>query len=657
MLENPLELTHNFNILPEKDYNFIAQFNNTSCDYEDNICLHRKFEIQADKTPDAPALIAKDTRLTYKETDIHINFLANYIISKGVRPGDVVAISCERSIEMMIGILAILKAGACYLPLQIDNPSERTTEIINDSNPKLILSSKSGAININNKDLIVYIDNILREPLSQNSSRPNLPTDSKSLAYILYTSGSTGKPKGTLIEHHSVLNRIGWMQKSYPLTSADVLLQKTPITFDVSVWELFWWFFNGSKLVLLNFNGEKDPAAIADYIHKFSVTQIHFVPSMFSPFLYYIKQNNLSENIKSLRHIFLSGEGLPPQIVAEFNQLREINDLPAIVNLYGPTEATVDVSYYNCSNELSETDKVYIGKPIDNTNLFIVNQNLKIQPVGVKGELLITGVNLSRGYLNKPELTNKSFVNFINQEGKEVRAYKTGDIAVLSPIEEIEYLGRIDNQVKIRGMRIELGEIESKLLQHPKIMGVAVIVAFEGEHKAIIGYISPKSGEHISQEELTEYISTKVPPHMVPSQFIFIDTIPLTSSGKLNRKALPAPTKEIKTGSLIKPASAYEEELLTLWQDILQVQNISVTDNFFDIGGNSLLAIKLAMKIDEHFKVPVTVVSVLEHTNIREFSKFLNTFDNNILDETAQNIALANERRKNIVRKNRIRLD
>jgi amino acid adenylation domain-containing protein len=657
MLENPSELTHGFNILSDTDSNFIDEFNNTTCDYERKICLHQKFEIQADKTPDSPAIITNIINLTYRETDEHINCLANYIISIGVQPGDVIAICCERGVEMIVGILAVLKSGACYLPLQIDNPPERNDEMIRDSNPKLILSTQAGEVNINNKGLIVFIDNLLESPLSRNSSRPCIHVESNSLAYILYTSGSTGKPKGSLIEHHSVINRIGWMQRNYLLNQGDAILQKTPITFDVSVWELFWWFFNGSRLVLLNVNGEKDPAAIIDYIEKYAITQIHFVPSMFSPFLHYIKQKNLSGNLKNLKNIFLSGEALTPMLVSEFYHLGKITDLPSIVNLYGPTEATVDVSYYNCPKEFNESDKIYIGKPIDNTKLYIVNKSHKVQPVGAKGELLITGVNLSRGYLNKQELTLKSFINFQEPGGEIVPAYRTGDLALLCVNSEIEYIGRIDNQVKIRGMRIEPGEIESKLSEHPKIMQAAVTVAFEGECKSIIGYVSFKSGTCLTPLELREYISTKVPSYMIPAQFIIVKSIPLTASGKLNRKALPEPDREIKSNDIIKPSLVFEAELLKLWQSVLDIQNISVTDNFFDIGGNSLLALKLVMNISEYFKTPITIVSVFEYTNIREFSRYLSELCDIKQDFITQKPPTAIEKRKNIIRKNRIYLN
>ncbi|MGQ1787244.1 non-ribosomal peptide synthetase [Saccharicrinis sp. GN24d3] len=651
---NPIQI---INILSNSEVNFIADFNKTKCPYRNDTCLHRVFESQVDKSPDAPALIYKDTILSYQQTEKHVNRLANYMINKGVQCGDAVGICCERNLEMMIGILAILKTGAHYLPLQVDLPPVRMDEIITDANPVLILAGKTVANNMINKGILVFLEDILDKPLSKNSSRPLVEIKPTDLAYVLFTSGSTGKPKGTLIEHHSVMNRIGWMQKNYPLTPSDTLFQKTPITFDVSVWELFWWFFNGSKLVLLNHNGEKDVNEITKSINKHKISQIHFVPSMFSPFLNHIKQQKLTTALKSLRNIFLSGEALPSKIVSDFNQLRKETDLPAMVNLYGPTEATVDVSYYNCSNTLSENDKIYIGKPIDNTELYVVNSKLQVQPVGVKGELIICGVNLSRGYLNNSELTAKSFVNFTKPNGEIVRAYKTGDHAMLSTSNEIEYLGRLDKQVKIRGMRIELGEIEAKLMLHHKIQNAAVLDAFDDLHKTLIAYICPKSGESISKREMIAFIQDKLPVHMIPSQFIFMNKFPLTTSGKVNIKALPEPIKTKKADILTNPSSALEEELLKLWQEVLQDYLIGVTDNFFEIGGNSLLAIQLTTKINAHFNTSVTVVSVFEHTNIRAFSKFLNSIKKDIIEETAANISLAKQKRRNIVRKKRSRLD
>ena len=273
------------------------------------------------------------------------------------------------------------------------------------------------------------------------------------------------------------------MQKKYPLKEHDVLLQKTPTTFDVSVWELFWWFFGGAKLSLLEHDGEKDPMLIIDSIQRYGVTKIHFVPSMFIFFVDALRKQNLTDQITSVKTIFCSGESLPASMVKAFHSLESSLPLAQIVNLYGPTEATVDVSYYNCPDYISDTDKIFIGRPIDNTELYVVNDKLNVQPVGVKGELLITGVNLAVGYLNNDKLTNKHFVKFKKPNEEQVIAYRTGDTTTLHSNGEIEYLGRKDNQVKIRGIRIELEEIEAKLLRHPDISAVAASLINEQELK------------------------------------------------------------------------------------------------------------------------------------------------------------------------------
>ncbi|MBN2167153.1 MAG: amino acid adenylation domain-containing protein [Marinilabiliaceae bacterium] len=657
VMEKPDILFDDFDIITTDDRNLIVEVNNTLCDYENSVCLHHKFEKQVDITPDSIALISEKTSLTYFEMDLIVNQLANYIIDCGVQIGDVVGICCERKIEMMIAIMAILKTGACYLPLQIDNPSERMDEIIDDSKPKAILSSELGSKNINRKELLINIDSIIEKPYSNNNARPSVLMNSGNLAYILYTSGSTGKPKGTLIEHHSVLNRVGWMQKMYRLTPNDKLVQKTPITFDVSVWELFWWFFNGAGLVLLKHNGEKDVELILNTIEKYGITQIHFVPSMFSPFFDFIKLGKFENKLSSLKNIFLSGEALSSQMVCDFNKLRINAILPQIVNLYGPTEATVDVSFYNCSNTMSSTDKVYIGKPIDNTGLYVVNDHLHIQPVGIKGELIITGVNLSRGYLNRPELTKKVFVDFKTPNGEIVKAYKTGDLALLGTNGELEYIGRKDNQVKIRGMRVELGEIEAKLINHPKVSNAAVVVAFEGEFKSLIGYVTTVANEKIDTQKLRNDLKSSLPSHMIPSQIMVLDAFPLNSSGKINRKALPKPQLSSNLNVIIDPVSDYEMKLLIIWKEILKVEIIGVEDNFFDVGGNSLLALRLIMRINEIFILSENVITIMEHPTVRLYSNYLMELQNGEKKESFDLIDARKEKRDNMQRKKRIRLN
>lgn len=623
LLEHNFEKVDSLNFITNKNKQFVEQINSTSSSFEDRICLHHKFEEQVDKTPNAAALISSAKTLSYLETERSVNNLANYLTSKGIKEGDVIALCSERCIEMMVSVLAILKTGAAYLPLHLENPKERMQVILDDAKPSFILCSEAGSRNIDTKNSIIFIDKIIERPLGNNNSRPSFKMGSSNLAYILYTSGSTGMPKGTLIEHKSVMNRIGWMQKQYPLNQGDVLLQKTPVTFDVSVWELFWWFFNGSKLVLLNHDGEKDPSAIISYIETYAVSRIHFVPSMFTSFLYAIKHKSELSKLINLKTIFLSGESLPVSLVNEFNELRDIYPLPQLVNLYGPTEATVDVSYYNCPNKLNKDDKIYIGKPIDNTELYIVNSAGKVQPLNIKGELLITGVNLSRGYLNRKELTDTSFIKFTKSNGKEVRAYKTGDICVLRSNGEIEYIGRSDNQIKIRGLRVEIGEIESKILQHPDVMNAATIVAFEDDKKAIVAYVEIKEGHSTSENNLLKFLASQLPSYMVPSIIVILNKMPINANGKTDKKALPLPDFNKKKGSMEKPIHNVEKQLSKIWSELLNLSQISLNDNLFDIGGNSLLCIKLSLKINKVFKVNASVMSTMEYPNIKEYGKYL----------------------------------
>ena len=619
--ENPDLAVSDISIISEDDRKKISEFNNTDAPYEHDLCIHQKFEQQARKNPDLPALISSTQSLSYKELNEHANRMANYLLMKGVGVEDKVGICIDRSIEMMISIFGTLKSGAAYLPLSPENPTERLKSIINDAGPKIILTSRSSSENLPEGSPVVYIDNIIGEPLSENTSNPDVKISSRNLAYVLYTSGSTGTPKGVMIEHHSVLNRLGWMQKAYPIDKNDTLLQKTPITFDVSVWELFWWSFNGAKLVMLPKGGEKDPEALVQYIDTYKVTTIHFVPSMFATFFETVATRELFSKLGNMHRIFLSGEALPLNLVRDFNGMRESFTLPDLINLYGPTEATVDVSYYNCPGK--DVKNVYIGKPIDNTKLYVVNEKNILQPIGVPGELLITGVNLARGYINRPELTAEKFFDFKISEGKTIRAYHSGDLVKLTAEGEIDYLGRMDNQIKIRGFRIELGDIEAKLLEHPMVTHCAVIVTQKGEHKYLVAYVCLKPGNEIEADKLRTYLAGKLPEYMVPPYIIFLEEIPLTSSGKLNRKSLPAPDRIIERDTVVSPTGRNEKILFDIWSNLLKIENISTNDNFFDIGGNSLMAINLANQISKEFDMTLNALKIFEFSTIKAQSEYL----------------------------------
>jgi len=609
-------------ILTNDDHQSLVEWNNTDVPYENNICLHTKFEKQARQNPEKIALYLKNESLTYSEFNAHCNKLAHHLIATGIQVEDKIGICMDRSFEMMIAIYATLKAGATFVPLDPKSPEERLAMVISDAQLKHILTTRKNSTNLANTGPCIFLDNIIAEPLSQNDSNPDIDVKSNNLAYVMFTSGSTGRPKGVMIEHHSVMNKIGWMQKHYPLTPGDKLLQKTPITFDVSIWELFWWMFDGGSLILLEPEGEKNPRVLVEEINEKNPAALIFVPSLFSTFIDYINVSKETQCLKNVKWFFLIGEALSPALVNRYNKIIDWGNAPLLVNTYGPTEATIAVSYYECPVN-TETKKVYIGKPIDNTKLLVINSKNKMQPVGIPGELIITGVNLARGYLNSPELTNAKFFDLQTPDGTTARAYKTGDIAQWEKNGQISFTGRVDNQIKIRGHRIELGDVESKILEHPNVNETAVIVSETNpENKYLIAYIVPKNAQINITSELTDFLLKTLPSHMVPTHIVEIESMPLTTSGKIDRKRLPVPKIQISK-EILAPSSKYEKHLTELWKDLLNISNISITDNFFDIGGNSLLAIRLITKIQDSLGINLDVVKVMEFPNIKVFANYL----------------------------------
>ncbi len=652
-LEQPEIAPQDIDILPSEELEFILQLNQTDSPYENHLCIHEKFIEQVRKSPDAIAIIGTDRTFTYRQFNAQANLLANYLIGKGLKNEGIVALCLDRSVEMMVAIYGILKAGGAYLPLNIDAPAERQEAIIRGARVSFILGFKKYQDKLPQEIENIWLDDLLENPLSGNDAEPEIKVSPHNLAYVIYTSGSTGTPKGVMIEHHSVLNRLGWMQKAYPLEAGDTLLLKTPVSFDVSVWEIFWWGFCGARLAILPEGAQKEPKEILAAIQNHSVSSIHFVPSMFNSFFETCLLVNGFSKLSSLKRIFLSGEALPVPTVNAMNELRDKYPLPDMVNLYGPTEATVDVSWYNCPREKA-LEKIFIGRPIDNTKLFIIDPHNKIVPLNMPGELIITGVNLARGYLNSPELTKEKFFSFTIPGGESVRAYHTGDQVKLQENGEIEYVGRIDNQVKIRGQRIELGEIESKIRDLPGVAHCIVNTDEINGQKILVAYIVFKPGEGIPSLELKQALAKKLPDYMVPSFFMFMDQIPLTTSGKPDRKRLPKP-ELIQLGTNIIPASNKMEKILVeIWKGILKVEKISVSTNFFDAGGNSLLAITMANRISRELGKPVSTLSILEHPNIRELAHHLSVEHENdpgkdvsCRDRKAATQNLRNRRRMN----------
>ncbi|CAH1202646.1 Tyrocidine synthase 3 [Paenibacillus plantiphilus] len=607
---NPQTLISDIDMMAaDEKTQMMERFNDTAADYPSDATIYGIIEAQAARTPNAEAVIDGDRRLTYRELNEAANRLARKLRTSGVGPDVIVPIMLERAAEMLVGILAIQKAGGAYLPIDPDFPNERIQYMLEDAGATCLLTGTRQLARA--RDLFSGPILDLNDPAvyeGQDASNLEPLAGPHHLAYVIYTSGSTGQPKGVMIPHQAAVNRIHWMGKAYPLTERDVILQKTPFTFDVSVWELFWFGFAGAKVCFLKPGGEKNPEEILQEIARSRVTTMHFVPSMLGLFLDYIEGSPHHERLASLRYVFASGEALQPSHAKRFKEEIGSSSGTKLINLYGPTEAAVDVSFYDCA-EHEGNGSVPIGRPIDNIQLYVVDEQLRLQPVGVPGELCIAGVGLARGYVNKPELTAEKFVRNPNAPGTVM--YRTGDLARWLPDGNIEYSGRLDFQVKIRGYRIELGEIENVLLKH-EALREAVVVALQDEAKGsfLCAYFTAQ--REMNATELREHLGNDLPSYMLPAHFVQLDSLPLSPNGKINRKALPAPIGgELETGTpFVAPRTVTEAQVAALWQEALGVERIGVLDSFFTLGGHSLTAIALlaAMHKASGVEVPLRLL-------------------------------------------------
>ncbi|MCP4156723.1 MAG: amino acid adenylation domain-containing protein, partial [bacterium] len=518
--------------------------------------------------------------------------IASILESKGVMPGDIVGIMIERSIEMITGIMAILKTRAAYLPIAPTFPGQRIRYMLEDSKTKILLSDSGKRLS--KPDLTGKPITCIEVPITINTDTspvhpvhepvPNIRHPASGIAYIIYTSGTTGKPKGVAVPHSAAVNRLYWVREKYQLDKSDVVVQKTAITFDVSVCELFRWLLPGAALYLLPEGGEKEPGAIIIAIEKHHATTVDFVPSMLTVFMEEVKERGMLDKLRTLRWVFVGAETLPPELAETFIQTIGSRSDTRLINAYGPTEATVDVTWFDCA-AAANYETVPIGKPMANTTLLVLDKYRRLQPPGIPGELCIAGQCLAAGYLNQPELTGEKFINFKLQETKDKTYpgnqypitnnvfYHTGDLVRWLPDGNIDFLGRIDHQVKIRGYRIELGEIENTLLSNPIIKETIVLAKRDKENNNYLAaYYVPKApdakGTKISQ--LRVFLSEKLPGYMVPAYFIPLDKLPLTSHGKIDRKALPEPETTARLSKVyVAPISETEKKLAAIWQDVL----------------------------------------------------------------------------------------
>ncbi|QWJ99413.1 amino acid adenylation domain-containing protein [Burkholderia pseudomallei] len=575
----------------------VYAWNATERDYPIEQCIHQLFEAQVDRKPEAIALTFDGRRLSYAELNARANRLAHYLQARGVGPDRLVALCAERGIEMVVGLLAILKAGGAYVPLDPSHPPERLRRMLDDTNPVAVLVDDIGAdalasfeSHVAARSPRVHLSRDIAQWRACSPANPPTPREraARRLAYVIYTSGSSGEPKGVMNEHRGVVNRLWWMQQTYALDERDAVLQKTPFSFDVSVWEFFWPLMSGARLVIAKPEGHKDPAYLSELIDRERVTTLHFVPSMLQAFL---EDEGAARGCGSVKRVMCSGEALPPSLVKRF--YRCLPDA-RLHNLYGPTEAAVDVTAWACDAEEGGAS-VPIGRPIANTRIYVLDGYGQPVPRGVAGELYIGGVQVARGYLNRPELTRERFVDDPFVAGG--RLYKTGDLARWRTDGSLEYLGRNDFQVKIRGFRIELGEIEAQLAKVAGVRETVVLARDSGSpagEKRLVAYYTGNADVAALREQATRHL----PAYMVPSAYVRLDAWPLTPNGKLDRRALPAPADDAYARAEYEaPQGAKEEALAAIWKDLLPVERISRHDNFFELGGHSLLVIGLSEKL------------------------------------------------------------
>ncbi|MFJ6695101.1 amino acid adenylation domain-containing protein [Streptomyces sp. NPDC091272] len=558
-------------------------------------------EEQAARTPDATALVFGDQQLTYAELNARANRLAHHLAEAGVRPGALAAVAVPRSLDLVVSLLAVLKAGGAYLPLDPDYPADRLSYMLADAEPACVIADRADRTPAAGIP-VVALDRLDTAHHPDRNPAPGLtPQDP---AYVIYTSGSTGRPKGVVVGHAAIDNRLRWMQHEYTIGPGDRVLQKTPSGFDVSVWEFFWALRVGATLVVAEPGGHKDPAYLARVISEQAVTACHFVPSMLQVFL----AEPAASTCTGLRHVFCSGEALPRETVREFG--RVLGGVP-LHNLYGPTEAAVDVTYHSCDPD--GAGPVPIGKPVWNTRLYVLDAALQPCPPGVRGELFLAGVQLADGYLGRPALTAARFV--ADPYGAPgARMYRTGDLAQWTGSGEIEYLGRTDHQVKLRGQRIELGEIEAELAQDPTVGAAGVLVREDrpGDQR-LVGYVTPAAGEQAPDPEaLRARLARTLPEHMLPGAIVVLADFPLSPNGKLDRKALPAPAFTGSGDGGRAPANHREETLTRLFAEILGVARVGVDDAFFDLGGTSLLAARLVARVRDTLGAELTIGTLFQ---------------------------------------------
>lgn len=619
----------------------LVEWNDTQKDYAEDRCVHELFQAQVERSPDSVAVVFEEQELTYGELNRRSNQMAHYLQKLGVGPEVLVGIYMERSLDTVVGLLGILKAGGAYVPLDPGYPRERVAFMLEDAQLPVLLTQKqlikglsditdfparpkndrlsNSLMTIQNANkigdrIVVCLDADWEVIARESRENPPSRVVPDNLAYVIYTSGSTGVPKGVMISHRGICNRLLWGQEAYRLAGGDRVLHAFSLNFDFATWEIFTSLVGGARLIIAPPGTHRDSAYLVKLIVTNGITFAGFVPSMLRAVL----DEPEIKGCSSLKKVISGGEVLPIELQERFFAWSDVE----LQNTYGPTETSIDVTFWVCrpENEFGSRQQVVpIGRPIANTQIYILDSGLHPVPIGVPGELCIGGVGLARAYLKRPDLTAEKFVPNPFSEKPGARLYKTGDLARYLPDGNIEFIGRLDNQVKIRGFRVELGEIEAVLGQHSAVRE-AVVVAREDtpNNKRLVAYIVPSQSPAPVAGELQRFVKEKLAHYMVPSAFVFLDMLPLNPTGKVDRRALPAPdaSRPDLAGAFVAPRNSVEEILAGIWAELLKIESVGIHDNFFDLGGHSLLATQVMSRIAKVFHVELPLRSLFERPTV-----------------------------------------
>jgi amino acid adenylation domain-containing protein len=621
---NPEQRLSELPLLTEAErQQLLVAWNATQADYSKETCIHQLFEAQVARTPEAVAVVFEGERLTYRELNRRANQVAHHLQRLGVGPEVLVGICVERSLEMVVGLLGILKAGGAYIPLDPAYPKERLAFMLEDTQTPVLVTQQRLVTGLPEQGAqVVRLDADWEVIAAEGQENPVSAVTANNLAYVIYTSGSTGRPKGVMISHYAICNHMFWMLSAFPLTEADGVVQRTPFSFDASIWEFYAPLLAGARLVMLRPQEYQDSADLVKVIAKHKVTTLQLIPTLLRVFL---EEQGL-ETCNCLRRVFCGGEALTVELQDRFFARLDAD----LHNLYGPTEASIDTTFWPCNGESSQ-QVVPIGHPIANMQAYVLDRSLQPVPIGVAGELYIGGAGLARGYLNRFELTAEKFIPNPFSDEPGARLYKTGDLVRHLPDGNVDFLGRIDHQVKLRGFRIELGEVEAVLRQYAGVQEVTILAREDvPDDQRLVAYVVPNQVPAPAIGEMRRFLKERLPEYMIPSAFVLLDVLPLTPNGKVDRPALPMPNtaRPELEGAYVAPRSEVERTIATLWQEVLHLAKVGIHDNFFDIGGHSLLMVRVYSKLREALNKGLSMIDLFRYPTVSSLAKYLSQEQN-----------------------------